>query len=216
MADLHRVVGHQTVAPLHQLHGGLTLAHAGLPHEEDPLSVDIHQHAVAGDAGRQIGLQRRNDVAHEHAGGVRAAEDGSVILLGHLHTLGEGLNLPGNNQGRNVLGEQQFEALPPLLGGQPLQIGGLDAANHLEPLGVKVVEKSGELQARPVHVLRPDRHILVPRPAPQDLQAKFLNQFSQLYAVKALHWRCPLAVLLVIVYHSPLLLCNTLWKKGIF
>ena len=55
-----------------------------------------------------------------------------------------------------------------------------------------------------------------PRRAPQDLQAKFLNQFSQLYAIKALHWRCPLAVLLVIVYHSPLLLCNTLWKKGIF
>ena len=52
-ADFHRVVGDQAVAALDQLNGRFAFAHAAVSQQEDALAVDLHKHAVAGDAGGQ-------------------------------------------------------------------------------------------------------------------------------------------------------------------
>ncbi len=165
--DLHRVVGDQAVAPLDQLDGGLALAHAGLAQQEHPLAVDLHQHAVAGDARGQVVPCREAIMALMNSrGGVLAAQDGAVVLLRHLHALREGLHAPGDDEGGDIVPQKLLKALPPLLRRQAGEIGGLHPADHLEPLGVEVVEKAGELQAGTVHILGADGPVLVAlRPA---------------------------------------------------
>ena len=53
------------MAALDQLNGGLTLADAGITEDQDALAVDLHQYTVAGDAGCQLGVQRRDELAHQ-------------------------------------------------------------------------------------------------------------------------------------------------------
>ena len=64
-AQLNSIVGNQTVAALDQLNGGLTLADAGIAEDQDVLAVDLHQYTVAGDAGCQLSVQRRDELAHQ-------------------------------------------------------------------------------------------------------------------------------------------------------
>ena len=49
--DLHRVVGNQTVSALQKLHSGLTFADAAVTDQHYSFAVDLHQNAVAGNAG---------------------------------------------------------------------------------------------------------------------------------------------------------------------
>ena len=187
LLDLHRVVGDEAVSTLHQLDGGLTLAHAGLAQQQHALAIYLHQHTVAGDAGSQVGFQGGNDGAHEHTGGVLAAKHRPVIFLRHLHALREGINTPGDDKGRNILAQQQLKALPPLIRRQAREVGILHLANDLEPMGIEVVKKSGKLQAGTIHVLRADSLVLIALRPAEHLQIKLFDQFAQFDGVQAFH-----------------------------
>ena len=54
LADLHHVVGDQTVAALDQLQGRLALADAALAHDQHALAEHVDEHAVNADAGGQL------------------------------------------------------------------------------------------------------------------------------------------------------------------
>ena len=111
--------------------------------------------------GGQVGLEGGDDVAHEHGGGVLAAQHRPVILVRHLHALGVGVDAPGDDQGRDVLGQELLKADPPLLRRQAGQEGVLHPADDLEPVGIEVVEKAGELEPRAVHVLGADGPVFI-------------------------------------------------------
>ncbi len=143
--DLHRVVGDEPVAPLDQLDGRLALADARFAQQQGALAIDLHQHAVAGDAGGQIPLQIGDEGAHEFRGGLLGAQHRPVVLFRHLHTLLIGLQPTGDDEGGDVILEQLVKGVPPLLGGASLQVGGLHQADHLEALLPKIVKEPSEL-----------------------------------------------------------------------
>ena len=53
-ADFHRIVGNQPVTALDKLDGRFAFADAGIAHNQHTLAVNLHQYAVAGNAGGQI------------------------------------------------------------------------------------------------------------------------------------------------------------------
>ncbi len=173
--DLHRVVGDEAVAPLDQLDGRLALAHAAFAQQQQSLAVDLHQHAVAGDPGGQLHLQPADAGGHELGGVPVGEQNRGPVLLGHLQALGVGLGLVADHQGRDAGGEHAGKGLPPLVGGQAVQIGGLHHAHHLEPLGHEVVVKAGELEAGAVDVGGLDQHLVIGLGLVEDLQLEMLH-----------------------------------------
>ena len=147
-----------------------------MPHA---FAVHLHQHTVAGDAGGQIGFQGGDDGTHQHAGGILAAQYRTIILLRHLHALGIGIDPPGDDEGGDILAEQLLKALPPLVRRQAGEVGILHLADDLEPVGIKIVKKTGELQAGAVHILGADGLILIAGSAPQHLQVELFDQLAQ-------------------------------------
>ena len=66
-AQLHRIVRDEAVSALDELDGRFAFAHAGIAQNEDAFAVDLHQHAMARDAGSKLGVQRGNERAHQRA-----------------------------------------------------------------------------------------------------------------------------------------------------
>ena len=177
--DLHRVVGHQAVAPLDQLHGGLALAHAGVAHEQHALAVHIHQHPVAGDAGRETGLEPVGEVGDEQGGVLLAAQDGPLVLDRHGHELREGLQAAGEDEGRDGLGQEGVKALLPLLRALVVQIRPLHLADDLDAVGGKVVKKAQDLQGGAVDVVGADEAPVVIFALVEHFQLEPLHQLGQ-------------------------------------
>ncbi len=57
LLDLHHVVGHKTMSPMDQLQRHLTFSDTALAGDQHTLTINIHQHAVDADPGRQLHLQ---------------------------------------------------------------------------------------------------------------------------------------------------------------
>ena len=53
-ADFNSVIGYNTVAALNELYGCFAFAHAAFPHKQNTFAVNLHQNAVAGNAGGQF------------------------------------------------------------------------------------------------------------------------------------------------------------------
>ena len=163
----------------------LALTHPRLAGDKDALAVDLHQHAVAGDAGSQVIAQAGDQLPHKGGGGLVGGENGPVIAVRHLSALREGLQPPGDDKGGDILGQELLKALAPLLRRQVGEEGVLHLAQHLKALGVKIVEKADELEAGAVHIPDPDHLIFIVASLPQDLQMEFLHQLGQLDTVNA-------------------------------
>ena len=120
---------------------------------------------------------------------LRRAQHGAVVLNGHLHTLGVGLQSTGEDQGRNRIGQQFVKAGPPLLRGHLVQEGVLRQADDQQPPGVKVLKKAAQGQAGPVYIQCGQGGVLIVGPLMEDLQIKFPDDLSQLYAFRMFcHW----------------------------
>ena len=178
-ADFHRIVGNEAVATLDELNGGLALAHAGLAHEQHALAVHLHQHAVAGDGGRQRHPQVGDEGAHEIRRILLGAQQNLVVLLGRPHALRVRLQAPGDNHRRGVIGKQLVKALHALLCRALLQVRPLHQAQQLHTLPVKVVEITRHLEAGTVHVLDGDLAVPVALRAVQHLKMKLVNDGAQ-------------------------------------
>ena len=190
--DLHSVVGHQAVSALDQLHGGLALADATVAKDQNALAVDLHQHAVAGDPGGQIGLEGRDQAGDDGGRGVLTPEDGDIVLPGHLQALGQGLQIPGNHQGRDLIREEMVKYNGPLLAAELLEIAGLHVAENLQAHGLEMVKKTGQLQAGTADVVHSDVNPVKILGLVQGDQLKVLHQLRQGDGVNMLQGASPL------------------------
>ena len=104
------------MAALDQLDGQLALADAAVAQDQDALAVDLHQHAMAGDAGRKLKVQHADEAAHHGAGRLVGAQQGYPVLLCKLLHLREGFQflVAAEDDGRRLLAEQLVKALTAL------------------------------------------------------------------------------------------------------
>ena len=182
-SQLHGIVRHQTVAPHNELDTGLALAHAGVAGDHDALAVDVQQHAVAGDAGRQHTVEILNGVAGEFHRGLLGPQQRLFMFPGALQTLREAVQSPGDDQRRNIIEKQVIEALAALGLRQAAQIGDLRFADDLKAPGIKIVVKIMELEAGTVHVRDRQPCLIVAVSFIQDFQVEFLDKFRDLQSV---------------------------------
>ena len=74
LAQLHRVVRHQAVAPHDQLNGHLALADSRVSSDHHTLTVNVQQHAVAGNAGSHYPVQKLDGLAGKVHSGLFGAQ----------------------------------------------------------------------------------------------------------------------------------------------
>ena len=175
------------MAALEQLHGGLTFADAAVADQENALAVDLHQHAVAGNPGRQRGFQVGDDGGNDGAGGFLGAQDGNIVLLRHLEALGVGRDVPGDEQRREFVGKQPVEDRSPLLGLQFVHIAHFHIAHDLQTHRLIMVKIARQLKAGSCHVLNGDADGVKIRGRVGDFQIKFLYQRFQRHTVCIRH-----------------------------
>ena len=187
--DLHGVVRHQTVAALQQLDGRFALADAGFPQQQHALSVDIHQHAVAGDLRSQRPVQVVDDLAGQLHGVQLGTQQRAAVLPGNLQQLGEDLHVPGDDEGRYLAAQQIVEHPAAVLQLHGLEEGHLGLAEHLQALGLEVVVKAHQLQGRAIHIGNAHRALVIVAAPAHDLHIKILHQLAELGG-GALHLIC--------------------------
>ena len=152
LAQLYRIVGHQTVPALDQLNGQLALADAAVAQDQDALAVHLHQHAVPGDAGSQLQVQHADQAAHQGAGRLVGAQQRHAVLFGQLQHLRERFQLfaAAHDNSRRLLAEQLFQRLVALFGREPGQKIHLCQTHDLQTEFIKIVIVSGQKQTRTV------------------------------------------------------------------
>ena len=179
----HSIVGNEPVAPLDQLYRRLALAHAALAQQQHALAVDLYQHAVPGHSGGEMPAEGGNEAHLNICRIALSAQQCPPVLLRSRNALREELQIPGNNDCRNGMGKQILKPSLALLRGQFFQIRPLHLAQQLDPLVVKVVVKSHQLQARAVDVHLADADLFVISIAPDHLKIKFLDNGAQLCVI---------------------------------
>ena len=152
--DLHRIVGDKPVSALNELQSRLTLADTAVTHQKHTLAVDLHQHAVGGNAGRQIAVQAADHIRLKVRGVLIGDEQVPVIFLRQLQTFGKGLHPVTDNKSRNIILQKAFQRRPPPQVGQGVQIGTLHPPDDLQPVWVEVVIKARKLHSGSVYIRR--------------------------------------------------------------
>ena len=102
------------------------------------------------------------------------------MLPGAVQALREAVQPPGDHQGRDIIEKEVVKALAPPLLRQPLQIGDLRLAHHLEAAGVKIVVKIVELEAGAVHIRDGQQHGVKIGALVQHLQIELSHKFRHL------------------------------------
>ena len=152
LAQLHSIVGHKAVAALDQLDRQLALADAAVAQDQDPFTIHLHQHAVAGDAGGQLQVQHTDEAAHQGAGRFVGAQQRHAVLFGQLLHLREGSQFfaAADDNSRRLLTEQlvqRFVALFRRKAGQEVHLG---QTHDLQPQFIKVIVIARQEQTRTV------------------------------------------------------------------
>ena len=171
------------MAPFDQLQSRLALADAAVAHQQHALAVDLHQHAVGGDAGGQMGAQGGDQVGLKLRGVAGGEKHVAVILLRHFQAFGEGLGPVADHQGADVILHELLKGLAPVLRGKRIQICTFHPPYYLYAVGVKVIIEAGELHGRAVHVGGFDQGGLVILGGVQRLELVLLYQGLQLYGI---------------------------------
>ena len=143
---------------LDELERCLTLADAAVTRDEHALAEHLDEHAVLRQTRGEIARERGDEVGHELRGVLAHEKEVAVILFRHLQALRKRVHAVADDKADDVVAHERLKALAPLRGCERLEKRALDAADDLQPLGVKVVVKAGKLQPRPVDVGRADRY----------------------------------------------------------
>jgi len=142
------IVGHQAVAARHQLQPQLALAQARFARDQHAHAQDVHEHAMHGRAvGEMLGQVGTQHIDHEGRLLARG-EHGNVGALAHgQQRLGRRLAIGQHQHGRLQRDDACHAALAVLRRGVG-QIGDLTLAQHLQPVGMDVVQVADEIGAR--------------------------------------------------------------------
>ncbi len=172
---------------LDQLNGGLALADAAVAEDQHALSVDLDQHAVAGDAGRkhdiEIGDQRR----HELTCALGGAEQGHIVLFRAGEHVGGQLQTGGDDDRRRVGGKKRVHRLLDRLARALVEEAHLALAEDLDALGVEGLKEADQRQYRTVDLVGGDLNLGCLGRQGQGFKRKFANQGFEGNAVLFLH-----------------------------
>ena len=135
------------MAAFEKLHGGFTLTDAAFAGQQHTLAVNLHQHTVACDAGRQRGFQIGDDGGDHGAGGIGRAQQRHIVLFCHLQNLGAEGEIAGDQQGGEFIGEEPVQNGGPGLIAEPVQVAHFHIAQNLQAHGVEMVEITCQLNA---------------------------------------------------------------------
>ena len=141
------------MSPLQKLQSRLALADAAFTGEKEPLTINLHQNAVAGDHRGQLRPKVGNQVGAEGGGCLVCAQNGHIVLLGHVQALLVHRQTPANEQSRDLIVQQPVENDQPLLRCLLIQVAPLHVPQDLQPPGLEMVKIACQAQARPGHVL---------------------------------------------------------------
>ena len=140
------------MAALDELERRLALADAAVARDEHTLAEHLDEHTVLRQPRGEIARERGDEVGHELRRVLAHEKEVAVVLFGHLQALGKRVHPVADDETDDVVAHELLKAFAPLVGRERLEIRALDAADDLQPLGVKVVVKPGELQPRSVDV----------------------------------------------------------------
>ena len=175
------------MAALNQLDGGLALADAALAQQQNALAVDLHQHAVAGDARRQVHLQGGDHRRHKIAGRKTGAQQRNLIGVGRRHHLLWDVQVAADDDRRHLLGKELIQKLLPLLGGVLFHIGKLAQTEQLDSVAVEIIIKSAQLQSRAVDVHRLNHDLLRVTGHIDRFQLQVFDQFGKRDRIQLCH-----------------------------
>ena len=159
-AYLHHVIRHQTVSPLNQFQGSLALADAALAHNQHALAEYVNQNAVDTDTGSQLHVKPADDFCHQGRGGLIRHKAGNAIVITEFQKVFIRLLVAAEHQTGNLAGCELIVHPALLLLVHGINICLLYVSDDLNPLPVKMVKETRELQGRTVHV-RMGQHNLV-------------------------------------------------------
>ena len=188
-AQLHRIVRHQTVTALDQLNSRLALTHTGVAEDQNTLTVYLHQHAVPGDAGRQLHVQKSKQSGGKGAGRLYGMEHRHLEILRQLQKLLRGNGSVGEHHRHGMTGKECGQTLAQGLSGQALQIGVFRIADDLHALRFKMLEKSCQRQTRTSHVGQAHHDLLRFHRKVHGFQFQFLYNAGQINGVGHLKHR---------------------------
>ena len=161
----------------------LALADAAVARDEHALAEHLDEHAVLRQTRGEIARERGDEVGHELRGVLAHEKEVAVILFRHLQALRKRVHAVADDEADDVVAHERLKALAPLRGCERLEKRALDAADDLQPLGVKVVVKAGKLQPRPVDIGRADRARVVIGGGVQDGQSLLGDDLLQRYGI---------------------------------
>ncbi len=150
--DFHRVVGHQTMPSLNQLQRRLGFTDAALPRNQNALAVNIHQHAVNGDAGRQPYIQPFDNFGGKGGGGLLCFQKGNFIFHCNLLEKVIRFQIPAEHNCRDIEGQKLSVNLLLALLRHRLHIAVLHKTDNLYSDCLEMLKIAGQLQCRPVNV----------------------------------------------------------------
>ena len=162
---------------LQKFNGGLTLTDTALAQHQHTLTVDVHQYAVAGNFGSKGHVQKLNDMA----GGIHrihlGTQQGTTVLLCHLHHLFKHFQITGDDQGRKLIAHQTVEHAGTLANVHAGQVLHLALSENLQALIVKIVIEAHKLQRRTKGIAHGNNSSVIICAFIEDLHVKGLDQF---------------------------------------
>ena len=173
----------------------------------------LNEHAVHRRARRKVRVQRAYDIGHEVGGILGRYEQVAVVLPRDLEALGKRRRTVADHQRRYVIAHKLLEAAAALGLGLELKICALDPADYLEPVGVKVVIKSGKLKRGAVHVRHRQKPRIIIARGVQRLKAVFLYDRPQRNRIFTRHCRSPFNYITsLLILTSNALFCNDFYN----
>ena len=151
-ADLHHIIGNQTVAPLDEFQRRLALTDTALTHDKDALAVYVHQHAVNGNTRRQLDAQPVDDLCHHGRGLLIGVKYRTAKLHGQLQEFRIRACQAAEDRTRNFIRKILPVDLDLTLQRHVLQIGILHISHHLHSFLIKMLKISCQLQCRSVNI----------------------------------------------------------------
>ena len=108
-----------------------------------------------------------------------AAQNGNIVLLRHLHAFQLRLNVPGDDERRDPVGEKLIEDDIPRRGGELPQIAALHIAQDLKAHRLEMVKIPSQLKTGPGHIVHGNANGFVVAGGVRHRHIEFPDQLRQ-------------------------------------